>query len=197
MFVDFLSLLLLNMVAGYVLLSLYVYRGLDDPLNRRWTAGFLMVGLVAFLFGGYITVTWPLPGPYNSIFGEMTVMFGVIFLGAAAAIANGWSLLPVTVVAFFAGAAAAVSGARIIDLKLTNAPVLSGVGFILSGLAGVFSAPTLYYLRGNRSFRVIAALWLLTAAACWALVVYVEYWMHPPIFSKWVPLVMRGMAPVK
>ena len=197
MFVDFLSLLLLNMVAGYVLLSLYVYRGLDDPLNRRWTAGFLMVGLVAFIFGGYITMTWPLPGPYNSIFGEMAVMFGVIFLGASAAIAFGWSLLPVTVIAFFAGAGAVVYGVRIWDLGLTKAPHLSGVGFILSGMAGVFSAPTLHYLRGNRSFRAIAALWLLAAAAIWAAVVYGEYWMHPPFFAKWVPLVMRGMPPMK
>jgi putative membrane protein len=199
MFVDFLSLLLLNMVAGYVLLSLYVYRGLDDPLNRRWTAGFLMVGLVAFLFGGYITMTWPLPGAYNSLFGEFSVMFGIIFLGAAAAIANGWSLLPVTVFAFFAGIGAVVSGAAIIHLHLTAKPLMTGGGYFLSGLAGVFSAPTLYWFRGNRGFRCVAALWLLTAAAVWALTVYMEYWLHPgpEMFGKWIPLVMRGMPPVK
>jgi putative membrane protein len=197
MFVDFLSLLLLNMVAGYVLLSLYVYRGLDDPLNRRWTSGFLMVGLVAFVFGGFVTMTWPLPGPYNSIFGEMSVMFGVVFLGAGVAIANGWSLLPVTVIAFFAGVAAVVSGASILHLHLTSNPPLSATGFILSGLAGVFAAPTLRYLRGNRPFRIAGAVWLLAAAAVWAIIVYVEYWMHPGVFSKWAPLVMRGQAPLK
>jgi putative membrane protein len=195
--VDFVSLLLLNMTAGYVLLSLYVYRGLDDPLNRRWTAGFLMVGLVAFIFGGYMALTWPLPGPYSSIFSEMSVMFGVIFLAAGLAIAHGWSLLPVTVVAFFAGAAAVVTGARIIDIGLTTTPRLSGVGFILSGLAGVFSAPTLRYLRGNRSFRLIAMVWLLAAAAIWAFVVYMEYWAHPPLFGEWVPPIMREAPPVK
>jgi putative membrane protein len=197
MFVDFVSLLLLNMVAGYVLLSLYVYHGLDDPLNRRWTAGFLMVGLVAFIFGGYMALTWPLPGPYSSIFSEMSVMFGVIFLGAGVAIAYGWSLLPVTVVAFFAGAAAVVNGARILNLEITKTPLLAGVGFILSRLAGVLSAPTLRYLRGNRPYRLVAAVWLLTAAAIWAVIVYGEYWMHPGFFAKWVPLVMREAPPVK
>ncbi|MFB3881830.1 MAG: DUF981 family protein [Armatimonadota bacterium] len=198
MFIDFLSLLLLNMVVGFVLLSLYVYRGLDDPLDKRWTAGFLMVGLVAFIFGGFMEVTWPLPGPYNSLFGEFSVMYGIIFLGAAAAIAYGWSLLPVTVFAFFAGAGAVVSGAAIIHLELTAKPWLSGVGYFLSGLAGVFSAPTLYWLRGNRAFRCVAAVWLLAAAGVWAFTVYAEYWMHPgpTMFGKWVPLVMRGM-PVK
>ncbi len=197
MFIDFLSLLLLNMVAGHVLLALYVYRGLDDPLNRRWTSGFLMVGLVTFIFGGFIVMTWPLPGPYNSVFGEMAVMFGVVFLGAALAIANGWSLLPVTVIAFFAGAAAVVSGAAILHDHLTAKPALSAVGFVLSGLGGVFAAPTLYYLRGNRAWRVLGALVLLAAAAIWASTVYVEYWMHPGIFAKWVPLVMRGMPLAK
>jgi putative membrane protein len=192
MFIDFVSLLLLNMTAGYVLLSLYVYRGLDDPLNRRWIAGFLMVGVVAFVFGGYMAMTWPLPGPYSMIYGEMSVMFGVIFLGAAAAIATGWSLLPVTVVAFFAGLAAVVNGVRIIDLGLTTHPLMSGIGFILSGAAGVLSAPTLRYLRGNRPFRVVAALWLLAAAGVWAVTVYGEYWMHAAMLSKWAPLVMRG-----
>ena len=195
MFIDFISLLLLNMVAGYVLLALYVYRGLDDPLNKRWTAGFLMVGLVAFIFGGVMEITWPLPGPYNSLFGEFSVMYGIIFLGAAAAIAYGWSLLPVTVFAFFAGIGAVVSGAAIIHLHLTAKPPMTGVGYFLSGLAGVFAAPTLYWFRGNRPLRLVAALWLLAAAAVWAATVYLEYWLHPgpDMFGKWVPLVMRGL----
>ncbi len=195
MFVDFLSLLLLNMVAGYVLLSLYVYRGLDDPLNKRWTAGFLMIGSVAFIFGGYMEIAWPLPGPYNSLFGEFSVLFGIVFLGATAAVANGWSLLPVTVFAFFAGLGAVVSGAAIIHFQLTAKPLLTAVGYFLSGIAGVFSAPMLYWFRDNRSLRLIAALWLLGAAGIWAVTVYAEFWLHPgpTVFGKWVPLVMRGM----
>jgi putative membrane protein len=194
-FIDYVSLLLLNMVAGYFLLSAYVLKGLDDPLDRRWAPGFAMIGLLAFVFGAAMVVTWPLPGPYNSIFGEMSVLFGLIFLGAALSIANGWSLVIVATYAFFAGLAAIVLGARIISLRLTLLPWLSGVGFILSGLGGVFAAPTLVWMRRNVPFRALAALILLAAAVIWAATVYPECWTHPKFFAPWVPLASRVPVP--
>jgi putative membrane protein len=197
MFIDFVSLLLVNMVAGYVLLSIYVYQGLDDPLSRRWAPGFAMVGAVAFIFGAYMTMTWPLIGPFNSAYGEMSVLFGIVFLGAALAISQGWSLATVAAYAFFAGCAAIIHGVRVINLNLTLKPDLTGVGYILSGLGGVFAAPTLLWLRHSQGFRLLAALVLLGAAACWAATVYPEYWMHLKQFSNWVPLAMRIPIPPK
>jgi putative membrane protein len=195
MFVDYITLLLINMVAGYFLLSAYVAMGLDDPLDRRWVPGFAMVGFVAFAFGLHMTLTWPVPGPYSSAYGEMSVLFGLVFLGAAAAIARGWSLASVTVFAFFAGVAAVVLGFRIIDLELTQTPVLAGVGFILSGAAGVFATPTLLYLRENRPYRAIAALVVLVPAAIWAFIGYHAYWGHMESFAQWTPVAMRAMGP--
>jgi putative membrane protein len=193
MFIDNLSLLLLNMAVGYVLLAAYVYRGLDEPLATKWVPGFAMVGAVAFLFGSFMIMTWPLPGPYNSAFGEMSVLLGVIFLGAALAIAKNWSLVTVATYAFFAGIAAIVLGARIINLGMTAQPAFSGFGFILSGFAGIMAVPTLLWFRHNRPFRTLAAMILLAAALIWAVTVYPEYWMHMKAFAKWVPLAMRSM----
>jgi putative membrane protein len=192
MFIDYITLLLLNMVAGYFLLSVYVYRGLDDPLHPRWTPGFAMVGLIALVFGAHMTATWPVIGPYNSAYGEMSVLFGVVFLGAALAISRGWSLTSVTIFAFFAGGAAVLLGARIIDLQMTQMPLMSGVGFILSGLGGVFAAPTLVCLRGSHSWRLLGALAMLGAAAIWAITAGFAYWGHMESFGGWVPLSMRG-----
>jgi len=194
MFIDYITLLLLNMVAGYFLLSLYVFRGLDDPLNPRWTPGFAVVGAVAFLFGAHMTATWPVIGQYSSAFGEMSVLYGAIFLGAALAMSRGWSLLPVAVFAFFAGTAAIIIGARIIDLGMTQSPLLAGFGFILSGAAGVFAAPTLLYLRKNRPYRFLASLVLLGPAAIWATIGYHAYWSHMETFAGWVPVVMREIG---
>jgi len=191
-FIDYVSLLLVNMVAGYFLLAAFVYLGLDDPDRRRWAPGFLMVGLVATVFGGLITLSWPLPGPYNAAFGEMSVLFGVIFLGAGLAMAIGWSLATVAGYAFFAGSAAIVIGARIISLKLTLKPALSGTGFIVSGFAGVMAAPTLALMKNNRPLRAIACLILIAAGLIWAVTVYPEYWMHLRMFGKWTPLLMRS-----
>jgi putative membrane protein len=192
MFIDYITLLLLNMVAGYFLLSLYVYRGLDDPLHPRWAPGFAIVGFIALVFGVHMTATWPVIGQYNSAFGEMSVLYGVIFLGTALAIARGWSLTSVTIFAFFAGAAAVLLGARIINLQMTQMPVMSGTGFILSGLGGVFAAPTLVCLRENRSWRVLGALAMLGAAAIWATTAGLAYWGHMESFAQWMPLATRG-----
>jgi putative membrane protein len=191
LFIDFVSLLLVNMVAGHFLLAAYVYRGLDQADSRGWVPGFAITGLVAAGFGAHMTVHWPLPGAYNSAYGEMSVLFGVIFLGAALAMALRWSLLSVAVYAFFAGWAAIVLGLRILDLGMTLSPTLSGVGFILSGLGGVFAAPTLAYFRHSRLFRTLGALVLAAAGAIWALTVYMGYWMHMDRFSKWVPTIVQ------
>jgi putative membrane protein len=187
MFIDYITLLLINMVAGYFLLALYVYRGLDDPLHKRWVPGFAIVGLIAFLFGTHMTITWPVIGQYNSAYGEMSVFYGALFLGAALAIANRWSLTSVAICAFFSGAAAILLGVRIIDLEMTQAPRLSGAGFILSGLAGVLAAPTLVWARTNRPVRFLAALILLAAAFIWAFTGYHAYWSHMESLSRWVP----------
>lgn len=190
-FIDYLTLLLINMTAGYCLLSSYVYWGLDDPLNKRWVPGFAIVGFIALIFGAHMTLTWPLIGQYNSAYGEMSVFFGVIFLGAALTIARGWSLLTVAIFAFYAGAAAVLLGLRIMSLGLTRTPALAGIGFILSGLAGVFAAPTFRWLRQNRPFRTLAAFVLGAAAVIWAIIGYLAYWGHMEGFAGWVPLAAR------
>ena len=193
MFIDFLSLLLVNMGAGLVLLAWYVFQGLDDTDQRKWAPGFGIVGLVATVFGGYVVTHWPLPGPYNSIFGEMSVLFGVAFLGAAWALAQGWSLVPVAAYAFFAGGMAVVNGVCIAHLGLTKNPGLAAVGFILTGLGGLLACPTLLYLRSHRAFRTAAALILVAAAAIWLLTAGMAYWMHPAMWLKWTPTVYQSV----
>jgi len=123
MFVDFLALLLVNMVAGFVLLAVYVFKGLDDQEQRHWAPGLAICGGIALVFGAYITACWPLPGSYNVAYGEMSVLFGAIFLATAVAMLAGWQLTSVAGYAFFAGLAAVVVGVRILNLGLTQAPL--------------------------------------------------------------------------
>jgi putative membrane protein len=194
-FIDYVSLLLLNMLCGYFLLAWYVASGLDDADQGRWAPAFGMVGLVAAVFGGVMAATWPLPGAYGYMFGEMSVVFGVVFLGAAVAFARGSDLRPVALYALFAGLAAVVVGIRIMVLRLTKEPVLAGVGFILSGLGGVGALPTLVWFRRARTVRYVAAAVLVLAGLIWAATVYPEYWLHPAIFGKWVPMILRNAPP--
>ncbi|TBR58469.1 hypothetical protein B4U84_21395 [Westiellopsis prolifica IICB1] len=190
MFVNYITLMLINMVAGLFLLAGYVYFGLDHAYQKRWIPGFGMTGAIALVTGLHMTFTWPVRGVFNIAYGEMTVLFGILFLSTSLALALGWDLLTVTIYGFFAGLAAIVIGVRIIDLNLTRNPLLSGIGFILTGLAGVCAAPTLY-LKTNRKWRLFGAILLVIAALIFAFVGYITYWNHLGEYSNWKPLPMR------
>jgi len=186
MFIDYVTLLLVNMVAGLVLLALYIRFGLIEGTQHRWVPGFLIVGLVAFLVGLHMTFTWPLPQVYNITHGELSVLFGAVYLGIAFSLGMRLSLYTVASYAFFAGLAAVVVGVRVIHLGLTSSPALSGAGYILTGLAGIFAVPVLLF-RNVRVVRFIAIAVLVAAAVIWALTGYGAYWSHLDTMKGWTP----------
>jgi len=179
-FIDYVSMMLINMTAALVILSFFLLKGFDKEAGS-WAPAFGISGLVAVICGFAMTFTAPLPKPYNTPFGEMSVFLGILFLGTAWALAKGWNLLPLGIYAFFAGAAAVLLGVRIINLSLTQSPVLSGAGFILTGMGGVLAGLILWKHK-VKFLRVSGALIMLAAAAIWALTGYLAYWMHmiPP-----------------
>jgi len=176
-FIDYVTLMLLNMTAGLVILACFLWSDIAKEYRQRWAPAFAIPGLVATVCGFVMTFTWPLPQPYNIMFGEMSVLMGLLFLGAAWSLAKGWNLLPLGIYALLAGAAAVLLGIRIIDLQLTAKPMMSGAGFILTGLCGVLTLPALVFVK-QVWLRRLGSLMLLTAAAIWALTGYMAYWMH-------------------
>ncbi|XGV94805.1 MAG: DUF981 family protein [Leptolyngbya sp. BL-A-14] len=190
MFIDYLSLMLINLVAGFVLLATFVYFGLEGKNPKRWIPGFGMTGIIALITGFHTVFNWILPSSYNIAFGELSVLFGIVFLGASVALAQGWDLHTVTLYAFFAGLAAILIGVRVISLGMTKASLLSGIGFIFSGLGGVFAAPTLYWHLNSR-LKLIGATILMVAALIWAFNGYQAYWDHLEAYLKWMPSTMR------
>ncbi len=91
--------------------------------------------------------------------------------------ARGWSLLPLSIYAFFAGWAAVVIGVRIIHLGLTPAPLVPGAGFILTGLGGVFAGLVLWKHEA-KALRLAGVLVMLAAAGIWAFTAVMAYWGH-------------------
>lgn len=187
MFIDYLTLMLINLVAGLVLLAAYVYFGLGSSNQNRWIPGFGIVGTIALVTGLHMTLTWPIVGSFNIAFGETTVLFGILFVGTALTLAMGWELLTLGIYGFFAGLVSLVIGSRIINLGLTPIPLPVGAAFILVGLGGVFATPTLY-LKENRLLRVIGAIVLSVAALIFALIGLSSYWIHLANFSTWQPV---------
>ncbi len=190
MFIDYLTLLLINMAAGYAILACFVFRGLDSDHEKAYVPAFAITGLVAVVMGAHMCAAWPLPGPYNSAFGETSVMLGVLFLGGALAVAKGWPLHALGIYAVFAGLAAMVVGVRILQLGLTKSPGISGTGFLLSGLGGLLVLPVLM-LRKVRLVRVLAAVVLLVAAIIWARTGLLAYSGHMESFGTWQPATMQ------
>jgi putative membrane protein len=184
--------IMINLVAGSVLLAYYIWRGLDDADQRPYAAAFFGVGLLALVAGLHLSFNWPLPGSYNVGYGDTTTLFGIVFLSTGLALWNGWNLLPVAIYAFFAGIDAIIVGARILNLGLTKEPVISGVGFILAGLGGVAAAPFFMWFRGNRTVRLLAAAVMVVTAVIWAVTFYGALWGHMESFAKWVPATMGG-----
>ena len=183
---NYLALMLVNMVAGLVLLARFAMRGLMLEDKRRYATGFAMVGLVALLPGLPVIWTWPLPGSFNCAFGEMAVLFGVVFMGLACSVGFGLRLGPVGIYAVFAGAAAIEVGVWIIKQGMTKQPGIAGLGFTLSGLAGILLLPTVR-AGASRALRVILSVVCLLAALIWALIGYGAYWSHLTGFTGYTP----------
>ncbi len=195
MFIDFLTLVMINLVAGTVLLAYYLWKGIDEKNQQAYAPAFLLTGLVSFVAGLQISFTWPLPGSYNVGYGDTATLFGVVFIATGLALWKGWSLLPTSIYAFFAAIDALIVGFRIYSLQLTKEPLISAVGFILSGLAGLGVFPFFMWFRDNKIVRWIGILLLLGTALLWAITFYGSLWGHMASFSKWVPSTMAPAAP--
>ncbi len=190
MFIDYLTLIMINMVAGTALLAYYLWRGIDEKDQRPYAAAFFGVGLLSLVTGLQLSFTWPLPGSYNVGYGDATTLFGVVFLTTALALWQGWNLIPVAIYAFFAGIDAIIVGVRIFSLQLTKEPLISSIGFVLAGLGGLGAAPFFLWFRNNRTVRLIAIALLVITALIWAVTFYGSLWDHLASFSKWVPPTM-------
>ncbi len=191
MFIDYLTLVLINLVAGLFIVAAYLFKGMDQEDQRPWATAFLGVGLISFITGLHISFTWPLPGAYNIAFGDTTTLFGVAFLIASLALWKGWSLTPASIFAFFAGISSFIFGLRIFNLQLTQSPLVSMLGFVLAGLAGILSLPFMLWLKNNKTARTIGMLLLLVAAGIWFATYVGSAWDHMESFAKWVPITMK------
>lgn len=190
MFIDYLTLVMINLVAGTALLAFYLWKGIDQKDQRPYAAAFFASGLLSLVTGLHLSFTWPLPGSYNVGYGDTTTLFGVVFLATSIALWQGWDLVPVTVYAFFAGIDALIVGFRIWSLQLTKEPLMSAVGFILAGFSGLGAFPFFMWFRENKSVRWAVIAVLIVTAGLWAITFYGALWGHLESFGKWVPATM-------
>jgi len=188
MFIDYLTLMLINMSAGFAILALFVLSFINGD-RKKLAPGLLVSGFVALVTGFHEIFTWPIISSYNIPFGEMSVLFGALLFGGAIALLRDWDLLSLGIYATFAGAASILLGIRMYSLGMTSEPLVSCAGFVLSGLMGILSLPV-YLLRSKRLVRILATIALAGAAAIWLVFAGLGYWAHLANFAKWLPSTM-------
>ena len=181
MFIDYVTLMLVTIAAGFFVLAGFLVHKEGEPA-QPWAPVFALVGLVALITGFRMTFTWPLPGSYNVAFGELSVLFGGLMLAAAWSLAKGLDLKPVAFYGFFAGLVAIVAGTQFLRLRLSQTPFLTGIGFLLAGIAGLGAYPTVRY--GWKTFRLAGAVTLALSGLIWASIGYGAYWHHIANFMK-------------
>ena len=185
MFIDYLTLMLVNMAAGLGVLACYLWAG----RSKIWCAGLAVAGALALAGGLHMTFTWPLPGPFNIAFGELSALFGAVMLSAALAIGFGWSLQAVGLYATLPSLVAILVGIRIWGLGLTNSPPMAAVGFTLTGAGGILTSLS-FITAGHRGLARLAAVVLILAALLWAFVGSAAYWTHLKSFGDYQPPLM-------
>lgn len=194
-FVDYLTVMMVAVVAGSVLAILYGLRvrrtGPEE--QRPWAWAFGMVGLLLALPGLYIVLTWPLPGAYNIVMGEPALWFGVLLVGTALALRAGESLMPLAVLAVFGGLINLFLAVAMLVHGLSRNPPLWAVAYAAIGLAAVL-APLVVSKAGSFGWsRWAAGALLAIGAAIFALGGFGAYIEHTSQegFGGWQPTPMR------
>jgi len=186
MFVDYTGVMLVGLGAGFVVLAHYLYRNPERDERQAWAAAFFVSGLIGLVTSVPMILTWPLPSSYNIAFGEPALFLSVAYIGAAITLALKWEPLLPALFGFFGGLIALVVGARIIDLGMTQAPLLSGLGYLSAGLGGCLTLPAINW-RHIRWIALLAAILLGLAALVFLFTGYEAYWGHLAQFAKWAP----------
>jgi putative membrane protein len=196
MFVDYLTVMMVAVVAGAVITIVYGLMFLNAPLadQRPWGWAFGIVGLLLGVTGLHLVLTWPLPGAYNIVMGEPALYFGLVLLGTAFAIRAGESLMPLAVLAIFGGIANIFLSIAMLVHGLSRNPPLWALAYAAIGVAAVLAPLVVHKVRAVRWVPLVAGGLLAIGALIFALGGYGAYLEHTSAdegFGKWVPPAMK------
>jgi len=194
MFIDYITLLLVNTIVGLLAGALFLWKGVDGPNHKPWSAIFAMPGMVLLVMGIHMAATWPVQDVHlpdkvvhlrfaNSAFGESSALFGALLLGIALSLAKGWDLRPVALYSFFAGVTAIVLGASMWYFWLTAVPLLTAAGYISAGAGAVLASAALLAPR-LKALRCASAALLALSALAWIATAFPGYWKHMESLSR-------------
>jgi putative membrane protein len=191
MFIDYLSLMLVNTGAGLALLAHYLFTAPKEGHRRGWAAGFFAAGLLGVVTALPMVITWPLPGSFNIVYGEAALYLSFTFLAAAVTLTFEWEPLIPALFGVPGALYAIIGGFRILNLGMGSQPTVAMLGYVLTGLGGLLTVPAINY-RNQRWWSILAALVLGIAAIIWLFTGYDAMWSHLADFAKYLPPTLSG-----
>ncbi|MGC8516809.1 MAG: DUF981 family protein [Candidatus Acidifodinimicrobium sp.] len=176
-FADYLTIMLIDLAAGLFILTLFLWKLSKPKEYSRYTVGFFITGFLGLITALPMVLTWPLPGSYNIAFGEPMLFFSIILLAIGFAIEKRWAFDSIVIFGVLGSIMSIVIGAQIYNLGMTDAPLFAMVGFVMTGLGGLFAAPLLYYPK-NKGLLILASVLFILAALLWLYIGYSAYIAH-------------------
>lgn len=190
MFINYLTLMLVLVAGGLVLLVAYGARMAEPRLEsrRNWVAPLGLIGAALSLLSLQMVLTWPLPGPYNVVFGEPALLLGLLLLGLAFSIQRGLDLMPLAYLGALAALVPTILSLAIFSFGLTSMPPMAGLAYLATGLGGLTSPLA---LRQAGFWRNACGALLLVGAVLLGATGYMAYFLHtgtgPESIGGWVP----------
>jgi Predicted membrane protein len=125
---------------------------------------FTAMSIFVLVMGFYGEMSWNLPGPYNLLFYDPFIMFGILILGFALSVKYNQKLQYVGLVALFMGLVLIEYGISGYNLGYTSSPIALLGLYTAFGIAGIFAYPTTLVMdkyRENPSNKPLNKSWIL------------------------------------
>ena len=169
MFVDSLTVMLLALAASSAMIAYFLIgtvRGKKDFADMA-PAGF-MLALFDFISGFYMSFFWPLPGPYNMLFGDPLLFLGMILLAGSFMLYKGFDIKILSMPGVFLGIYLFAETYGMVAFNLEKGvDFLPAFGlYLLAAIASV--ASPLVYLdtksrNGRMAYYFLAIMFILVA----------------------------------
>jgi len=169
MYIDSLTVMLLALAASSAMIAYFLIgtvRGKKDFADMA-PAGF-MLALFDFISGFYMSFFWPLPGPYNMLFGDPLLFLGMILLAGSFMLYKGLDIKILSMPGVFLGIYLFAETYGMVAFNLEKGvDFLPAFGLYLLAAIAAVASPLVYLdtksRNGRMAYYFLAIMFILIA----------------------------------
>lgn len=129
---------------GVLVFAAYLYsvykKTADAKQDKGYGGVFVLLGIIASVFGFGLYLTEPIAGQYIEIYGVGYLIFTLLMLAGGLTLLFGWDKRPASYLALVGGLSLLNSGYTVWANQLSKEPLATAGLFVLSGIAAAGSA---------------------------------------------------------